>query len=123
MKHFPEVDFRFLIHTATNIARAFAIVHEHGHVVGDVSRSEHDLLVGPDGTVMLIDCNLFQISAAELFTCDVGVPLFTPPELQSENFRGLRRTANHDRFGVAVLLFHLLFMGRHPFAGRYLRAW
>ena len=32
----------------------------------------------------------------------------------------LRRTPNHDAFGLAVLIFHLLFMGRHPFAGRYL---
>lgn len=29
------------------------------------------------------------------------------------------RTVNHDNFGLAVLIFHLLFMGRHPFAGRY----
>src|SRR5262249_55907570 len=28
--------------------------------------------------------------------------------------------ANHDHFGLAVLIFHLLFMGRHPFAGRFL---
>ena len=27
--------------------------------------------------------------------------------------------ANHDRFGLAILIFHLLFVGRHPFAGRY----
>jgi DNA-binding helix-hairpin-helix protein with protein kinase domain len=70
--------------------------------------------------VMLIDCDSFQISTAEIFTCDVGVPLFTPPELHGREFRSLHRTANHDRFGLAVLLFHLLFMGRHPFAGRYL---
>ena len=31
-----------------------------------------------------------------------------------------RRTANHDAFGLAVLVFHLLFMGRHPFARRFL---
>ena len=115
---FPEVDFRFLVHTATNIARAFTVVHEHGHVLGDVNQSS--VLVSPDGTVLLIDCDLFQISAEEVFTCDVGVPLFTPPELQGQDFRGLRRTANHDRFGLAVMLFHLLFMGRHPFAGRYI---
>ncbi len=115
---FPEVDFRFLVHTATNVARAFAVVHEHGHVLGDVNQSS--VLVGPDGTVTLIDCDSFQISAEEVFACDVGVPLFTPPELQGQDFRGLRRTANHDHFGLAVLLFHLLFMGRHPFAGRYL---
>jgi DNA-binding helix-hairpin-helix protein with protein kinase domain len=30
------------------------------------------------------------------------------------------RTANHDAFGLAVLIFQLLFMGRHPFSGSYL---
>ncbi|MFN2592310.1 MAG: hypothetical protein ABR532_05695, partial [Candidatus Dormibacteria bacterium] len=55
----------------------------------------------------------------EVFPCDVGVPLFTAPELQGYGFRGLLRTENHDRFGLAVLLFHLLYLGRHPYAGRY----
>src|SRR5205823_818445 len=55
----------------------------------------------------------------KLFLCEVGVPQFTPPELQGKNFRGLKRTANHDRFGLALVIFHLLFMGRHPFAGRF----
>lgn len=72
---------------------------------------------------MLIDCDSFQITAGtDVFTCDVGVPLFTPPELQGQSFRGGRRDANHDEFGLAALIFHLLFMGRHPFAGRYLGA-
>lgn len=115
---FPEADFRFLVHVAANIARAFAVVHEQGHVVGDVNHG--NLLVGADCTVMLIDCDSFQIvNGTNIFTCDVGVPLFTAPELHGRSFRGLVRTANHDRFGLAVLLFHLLYMGRHPFAGRY----
>jgi DNA-binding helix-hairpin-helix protein with protein kinase domain len=45
--------------------------------------------------------------------------LFTPPELQGKPFRGLHRIESHDRFGLAVLIFHLLFQGRHPFAGVY----
>jgi DNA-binding helix-hairpin-helix protein with protein kinase domain len=115
---FPEADFRFLVHVGANIARAFGVIHQQGHVIGDVNHG--NLLVGPDGTVMLIDCDSFQIrNGAQVFTCDVGVPLFTPPELQGKAFRGLVRSANHDRFGLAVLLFHLLYMGRHPFAGRY----
>lgn len=115
---FPEADFRFLVHAGANIARAFGLIHEHGHVIGDVNHG--NLLVGPDGTVMLIDCDSFQIrNGTQVFTCDVGVPLFTAPELQGKAFRELVRTANHDRFGLAVLLFHLLYMGRHPFAGRY----
>ncbi|MBX3329580.1 MAG: hypothetical protein KF722_04195 [Nitrospira sp.] len=116
---FPQTDFRFLVHVGTNIARAFARVHEHGHVIGDVNHG--NLLVGPDGTVMLIDCDSFQVGqGATAFSCDVGVPLFTAPELHGKPLRGLIRTPNHDMFGLAVLLFHLVYMGRHPFAGRFL---
>ncbi|MCB1824748.1 MAG: hypothetical protein KDJ54_09335, partial [Candidatus Competibacteraceae bacterium] len=62
----------------------------------------------------------FQIDTGNrLFPCDVGVPQFTAPELQDRPFHGLRRTPDHDAFGLALLCFHLLFMGRHPFAGRY----
>jgi DNA-binding helix-hairpin-helix protein with protein kinase domain len=115
---FPEADFRFLVHVGANIARAFAIVHEHGHVLGDVNHG--NLLVGPDGTVMLIDCDSFQVRAgSHVFACDVGVPLFTAPEICGRPFRGLIRSPNNDLFGLAILLFHLLYMGRHPFAGRY----
>jgi len=115
---FPDADFRFLTHVGANIARAFAVVHEQGHVLGDVNHG--NLLVGPDATVMLIDCDSFQIGqGAQVYCCDVGVPLFTAPELHGRPFRGLVRAANHDRFGLAVLLFHLLYMGRHPFAGRF----
>lgn len=116
---FPEADFLFIVHVTGNIARAFAVVHDLGHVIGDVNHG--NLLVGSDGTVMLIDCDSFQVrNGAAVFTCDVGVPLFTPPELQGQmTFRGLVRTPNHDLFGLSVLAFHLLFMGRHPFAGRF----
>jgi DNA-binding helix-hairpin-helix protein with protein kinase domain len=116
---FPEVDFRFLIHVGCNICRAFGVIHENGHVLGDVNHG--NLLVGPDGTVRLIDCDSFQIySGSILYSCDVGVPLFTPPELQGKSFIGVIRTQNQDFFGLSILLFHLLYMGRHPFAGRYL---
>jgi DNA-binding helix-hairpin-helix protein with protein kinase domain len=115
---FPAVDFRFVVRVAANIARAFAQVHSIGHVVGDVNHG--NALVGRDGTVVLIDCDSFQIrDGSRYFTCDVGVPLFTAPELSGQPFRGLKRTANHDAFGLGVLLFHLLFLGRHPFAGKY----
>ena len=115
---FPEADFLFLTHVCTNIARAFAVVHLCGHVIGDVNHG--NLLVGPNGTVTLIDCDSFQFrNGSKIFTCDVGTDLFTPPELQNRRLKGIERTSNHDCFGLAVLLFHLLFMGRHPFAGRY----
>lgn len=120
LMEFPNADWRFLIHAATNAARAFAVIHEHGHVVGDVNHA--NLLVSKQATVMLIDCDSFQVMEnGHHYLCEVGVLTHTPPELQGfPSFRGVVRTANHDAFGLAVLIFQLLFMGRHPFSGRYL---
>lgn len=116
----PKVNWPFLIHTAGNIARAFSVIHEHGHVIGDVNES--NIRVSPDSAVVsLIDCDSFQVNwKGRLFLCEVGVPLYTPPELQEKDFTKIVRTPNHDNFGLAVLIFHLLFMGRHPFAGKFL---
>jgi DNA-binding helix-hairpin-helix protein with protein kinase domain len=116
----PKANWRFLIHTASNVARAFAAVHDFGHVIGDVNQS--NVRVSPETAVVsLVDCDSFQISTnGKIYPCEVGVPLYTPPELQDTEFREVLRTPNHDNFGLAVLLFHLLFMGRHPFAGKFL---
>jgi DNA-binding helix-hairpin-helix protein with protein kinase domain len=116
-RRFPKADFRFVVHAATNLSRAFALVHAAGHVIGDVNHG--NALIGEDGTVVLIDCDSFQVCHQDVIHfCDVGSPLFTPPELCGASFRGLRRELAHDAFGLAVLVFHLLFLGRHPFAGR-----
>ena len=115
---FPKADFRFVVRVAANLTRAFAQVHARGNVIGDVNHG--NALVGVDGTVLLIDCDSFQVrDSGRVFTCDVGVPLFTAPELAGQGFRGLRRTTNHDAFGLAVAIFHLLYLGRHPFAGKF----
>jgi DNA-binding helix-hairpin-helix protein with protein kinase domain len=117
---FPDAGFGFLLRVATNIARAIASLHAAGVVIGDIN--DRGFLVGPDGRVSLIDCDSFQIiTPAKAFLCDVGVPNFTPPELQGHSLRGVRRMPQHDAFGLAVLIFLLIFMGRHPFAGRYAR--
>lgn len=116
---FMRADWRFLLRAAANIARAFRVVHEAGCVIGDVNHGS--ILVGQDATVRLIDCDSFQvISENRKFLCEVGVETFTPPELQGKNFKEIVRTPNHDNFGLAVMMFLMLFMGRHPFVGRYL---
>lgn len=113
---FTHADYRFLVHAAANVARAFAVVHDHGHVVGDVNHS--GVLVSDRATVTLIDCDSFQVRVSgEVFRCEVGVPEYTPPELQGRPLDGVLRTAEHDAFGLAVMVFHLLFMGRHPYVG------
>jgi DNA-binding helix-hairpin-helix protein with protein kinase domain len=116
MVDFPGRNWDFLVNTARNCAAAFDEVHAIGAVIGDVN--EGNFLVQGNGRVTLIDCDSFQVSnGTTVWTCDVGVPWWTPPELQGKSFRGLVRTPNHDLFGLALLVFKLLFMGQHPYAG------
>lgn len=115
---FPDATWGFLVRAARNLAAAFEAVHQHGHVIGDVNQG--NVVVSRKATVRLIDCDSFQIMhLGRSYPCRVGVPLFTPPELQGRKLDELVRTPDHDRFGLAVLIFQLLFMGRHPFAGRH----
>lgn len=115
--HFPEADWRFLIHTAMNLARAFNNVHGEGHVIGDVNQG--NCAVMSDGTVKLIDCDSYSIHAnGKSYPCEVGVATHIAPELQKKSLRGVVRTQQHDNFGLAVIIFQILFLGRHPFAGK-----
>ena len=121
LRTFPEVGYDFLVHVATNIARAFDTLHAAGIVVGDVNES--GVMVRGDGTVMFIDCDSMQLeNGGTTYTCDVGKPEFQPPEIlrKTNSFRGLLRTPNHDAFGLGVLIFQLLFFGWHPFSVRML---
>jgi len=121
LREFPaKANWRFLVHTAANVSRAFSVIHEHRHVIADVN--QRNVKVSPESAIVsLIDCDSFQIfSHGRYFLCGVGVPEYTPPELQDKQFNSVIRTQNHDNFGLAVLVFHLLFMGRHPFAGKFL---
>ena len=115
-KDFPEADWGFLLHTARNCAIAFETIHHHGHIVGDVNQK--NVIVSNKGIVALVDCNSFQVKeGSRVFRCGVGVPEYTPPELHGRKFTDLDRESNHDLFGLAVMIFHLLMMGRHPFSG------
>lgn len=118
-QEFPKATWSFLVHAARNVAAAFYVVHARGHVIGDVNPNV--VFAAENGTVRLIDCDSFQIAEGTTrYTCDVGVPIFTAPELQRfGSYKGLVRTANHDNFGLAVLIWHLLMMGRHPYSGVY----
>ena len=115
---FSRANYKFLIMAAANIARAVASVHALGCVIGDVNHS--GFLVSEDALSVVIDSDSFQVVAANRrYLCQVGTPDYTPPELQGARFDRTARTPNHDNFGLAVLLFQILFMGRHPFAGTY----
>jgi DNA-binding helix-hairpin-helix protein with protein kinase domain len=115
--HFKQATFEFVVAAALNLARTFEVVHEHSIVVGDIS--EQNIRIRPDATLTFIDTDSFQVTAGgRVFPSNVGTPVWTPPELQGRSLEGTIRTRNHDRFGLAQLIFLLLFGGRYPFAGR-----
>lgn len=117
-KLFPDKGYNFLVHVARNLATAFHKIHEAGLVVGDVN--EGNILVSANGLVAFIDCDSFQVrGGGQVHYCEVGVPRYTPPELLSlASYNQVARTPNTDSFSMAVLLFQLLFLGRHPYAGK-----
>lgn len=121
LQEFPTADWRFLIHAAANTARSFSTVHAAGLVIGDVNHG--NLVVGQDATVRMIDCDSFQVTQnGKTWFCEVGVGTHQPPEMQARtSYAGVLRTPNQDSFGLAVIIFQLLCIARHPYAGRYKR--
>ena len=118
LRHFPKADYRFLVNTAINVAGVFSNVHEAGCVIGDIN--QRSILVSEEGKVALIDTDSFQVThGGQRFLCVVGVPEYTPPELQGQSLKAIVRTADHDAFGLAVAIFQILCMDRHPFSGRF----
>jgi DNA-binding helix-hairpin-helix protein with protein kinase domain len=119
LREFPSADWRFLIHAAANTARSFSTAHAEGLVIGDVNHA--NLVVAQDATVRMIDCDSFQVTqGGRTWFCEVGVGTHQPPEMQARtSYAGVVRTPDHDRFGLAVIIFQLLCIARHPFSGRY----
>ena len=116
----PLFTWQYLHRTARNLAAAVSRLHERGYVIGDVNES--NVLVSETALVTLVDTDSFQVrdpQTAAVFRCPVGKPEFTPPELVHTRFADLDRTVEHDRFGLAVLLFQILMEGTHPFSSVY----
>lgn len=113
--------WRDLHRIGRNLSSVFASVHStHGkgisYVIGDVNQKNS--LVAPNSLVTIIDADSFQVVTPNgIYKCPVGVPEFTPPELQGKDLRTVHRENQHDLFGLAVLIFQLLMEGHHPFMG------
>ncbi len=119
----PQFDRRYLHRTARNLAAALSALHHSGYVAGDINES--NVLVTPQALVTLIDTDSFQVREERgktqvLYSCPVGKPEYTPPELQGKTLGEVAREPNHDAFGLAALIFQLLMDGSHPFRAQWL---
>lgn len=116
-KNYPAFDWRYLHRTAKNFATALNALHVRGYVMGDVNQK--NIMVTTSALVTLVDTDSFQVpdSGGRVYRCPVGVPEYTPPELQGTKLDSIDRTIHHDDFGLGVIIFQLLMEGFHPFTG------
>ncbi|HVR46925.1 MAG TPA: protein kinase [Candidatus Binatia bacterium] len=113
---YPNMTWKALVTMASNTAQAIAVLHHFNIVMGDVNAN--NIVVHDDSKITLVDCDSYAFTYnGELFPCRVGMDEYQPPELQPDRWSTLPRTQEGDRFGLAVIIFQLLMMGRHPFEG------
>lgn len=114
-----EINWYFLHATAMNIASIIQALHVEGYVLGDIK--SQNILVNNRALPSIIDTDSFQVrhpNTGEIYRCLVGSEGFTPVELMGKDFHITDQTEVHDRFRLAVIIYHLLF-GNHPFQGRW----
>lgn len=112
----PQMTWAFLVKVARNLATCVHVLHDSDIVVGDLN--ETNVLVDSRARVSFVDCDSMQITDPHghgVYRCPVGKPFLTPPELQGVRFSDVDRSAEHDAFCLALLTFHLLMGGIHPF--------
>ena len=105
-----------LLTTAQNVALLFDHLHRFGYVIGDVNHT--NILANNKGRVYLIDIDSIQVKDPKsgiVYRCEVGKDDFTPPRLAAQKFSDVDRTVDDDLFGLAVIVFHLLMGGCHPY--------
>ena len=122
-KTLPTFNRRYLHRAARNLASALGALHAGAYVIGDLNES--NIMVMPSALVTVIDADSIQVQRRVgakpiLHPCPVGKPEYTPPELQGKTFSETARQPEHDRFGLAVLIFQLLMEGNHPFRAQWL---
>jgi DNA-binding helix-hairpin-helix protein with protein kinase domain len=118
-KKAPGFNWVYLHVTAMNIAFIMDALHKKNYVVCDIK--QQNLLVQPDGRVSIIDTDSFQIRdpiTGKIHRSHVGSGEYTPPEMFNVDFTTVDRADLHDRFGLAVIIWQLLF-SNHPFSGEW----
>ncbi|WP_240098332.1 hypothetical protein [Thermomonas flagellata] len=114
-EHFPDLDRPALLAYLLNLLSTMQELHAAGVRLGDYNPA--NFLCQPDGReVTLIDCDSWQVQAAgRTFHCPVAAPEMLPPELLGKDLARTHRTLESEQFSLAILIFKVLMLGRHPF--------
>jgi DNA-binding helix-hairpin-helix protein with protein kinase domain len=112
----PGATWAWWLAVAERLARAVHVVHQRGHVIGDLAPA--NLFVAPGGGVCLIDADGWQLrdpAGGPDLPCPSSRPDYTAPELLDAG--AVSRAPASDHWALAVLVAQLLSLGFHPFAG------
>lgn len=114
-EHFPHLDRKALVSYVLDLLGTVQTLHASDIRIGDYNPA--NFLCDPQSSaVMLIDCDSWQVSAmGQTFRCPVAAPDMLPPELLGKELRHISRSLESEHFALAILLFKLLMLGRHPF--------
>lgn len=117
-KFFPDLDFRGMIAAAYNLAEVIDYFHKYDIVIGDMNMN--NIVVYPDGTVCLIDCDSFDLYDKEKkihYPCKIALPELLAPELQKiKDLTQAEFTKESDNFSLAIYIFRLLMNNADPFS-------
>lgn len=110
-KYFPTWKKEDLVQLCLTILQKVEYLHRMNIILGDIN-ANNILAVSPT-EVYFVDTDSYQV---ENFPCPVGQELYTAPELQGKNYADFLRTPQQERFALAVLLFMVLMLGKHPYS-------
>lgn len=105
-----------LVNISINLLKAYRYLHMKGVLIGDINPL--NVLLNMDRgqyQVCLIDTDSFQING---YRTEVGTLEYIRPSLlkNNVNFKEYSRTPADEAFAVAVMVFRILMLGKHPFS-------
>lgn len=112
-RYFPDLDRIGLAGFTLSFLKQVRFLHSHGMLIGDINPL--NILVdrkNPERS-WLIDTDSFQVDE---LPCPVGTDVFTPAHLQGRDFSQTLRSVEDEHFSVAIMLFMILMIGKHPYA-------
>lgn len=108
---FPNWKKADLVQLCLTIVQKVKCLHRMNLILGDIN-ANNILAVSPK-EVYFVDTDSYQVQD---YPCPVGKELFTAPEIMGRNYAEFLRTLEHENFALAVLLFMVLMLGKHPYS-------